>query len=579
MTAEQHTQTPDITPQASFLVADCGTIHTTATLFDIAAGSYRLIARGKARTTAFSPWNDLMEGLRQAIRQITEITGRTLLNEKGILIRPTRPNGSGVDHFLLTVSAAPPLRTLLVGLSEDVSLVSARHALKTIYAEEIDTFSLTDGRSETRQIAALVQTQPDLIFITGGTDHGANERLLQLVETIRLGLNILTNTKRPQVLYAGNIALREKVSELLSEHVSVQIAENIRPTLDTEQIHDASNVLREIYDDLKVNALPGIREAHEWSSHPIVPTVTAMTAITDYFARVHDGPVITVDLGSNSASLFTATPNYHETIVRSDLGLGRPAKNLLRETGVENIARWIPADVSLDEIRDFLYQKSQLPQTVPLSQTDLYVEQAVAREIIRCLLVDSQYYKAHRLTHVRQILACGSVLTNAPNPAQAVLMLLDALQPVGIFPIVLDKYGVLPALGAMAAHHPVAVVQALEGGALAHMGWVIAPMGSGQIGQKALAVDIVSEESDLQLEVEYGSIEIFPLGPGKTAEIHLTPTRGFDIGFGKGKSKKVTLYGGTVGIVIDARPRPLQFPTNEEERQSLVRQWRWYLGG
>ena len=95
---------------ASFLIADCGTVTTTVALFDTVAGHHRLVARASAPTTADAPQSNLLVGIRQAIRQISEITGRVLLDERGQLMMPAHTTGAGVDHFGATVSAAPPLR-------------------------------------------------------------------------------------------------------------------------------------------------------------------------------------------------------------------------------------------------------------------------------------------------------------------------------------------------------------------------------------------------------------------------------------------------------------------------------------
>jgi hypothetical protein len=70
-----------------------------------------------------------------------------------------------------------------------------------------------------------------------------------------------------------------------------------------------------------------------------------------------------------------------------------------------------------------------------------------------------------------------------------------------------------------------------------------------------------------------------PLAPGRSAELTVQPGRRFDIGLGPGKRQKMKVYGGTVGVVIDARGRPIQLPKEEAARRSLVRQWLWELGG
>ena len=47
--------------------------------------------------------------------------------------------------------------------------------------------------------------------------------------------------------------------------------------------------------------------------------------------------------------------------------------------------------------------------------------------------------------------------------------------------------------------------------------------------------------------------------------------RGVDLGNGPGKSVTRTIKGGTVGVVLDGRGRPLQLPEDSGERRRAVR--------
>jgi hypothetical protein len=171
-------------------------------------------------------------------------------------------------------------------------------------------------------------------------------------------------------------------------------------------------------------------------------------------------------------------------------------------------------------------------------------------------------------------------LTRTPRAGQTILTLLDALQPSGIFAVAADRYNILPALGVLGHLEPIAVVQTLEGGALLDLGWVVALSGRAQPGQIALNVQMRSERvGKLDLEVEFGTIEVLPLGVGEKAELTLQPTRRFDVGYGPGKGKTITVYGGMVGVVIDARGRPLTLPEDAAASRNIVRQWTWDIGG
>lgn len=581
------TDAPQVEKYESFLVADCGSTHTTVVLFDMVAGAYRLIARTAVPTTANAPWFDVAQGVQQAIGHISEITGRKLLNEQGRLIRPARTDGSGVDHFTAVASGAQPLDVLLVGLFDEVSITSARKALRSVYHHEKEHLSLSDQRQPHEQIGAVVQSQPDLIFITGGTDGGAEDRLLQIVESVGLGVSVMSDSKIPEVIFAGNIKLRERVQAMLGEYANVQVVNNLRPTLETEQLDDAIRLITEMYEDLKINAVSGMQELIDWSSYPILPTVHAFGGICHYFAALQKQSVLGVDLGSNSVSLVTATPERAQVSIHSELGTGSPVVNLLDKVSVDEVRQWVPMEVSATETADYIFGKALHPFAISTDDKTLQLEQGVARTLIRCAAVATGRDNRWPVVGEQQVpppfgllLARGSTLANAPRPGQIVLMLLDALQPTGIFSIALDRYGVLPALGALAAHQPLAVVQTLEAGVLSDLGWVIAPVGKGQLGKKAMDVVIESERVSFEGEIEFGKIEIFPIAPGKSATVTVKPASRFDIGFGPGQGKKMTLTGGLVGgLVIDARGRPFALPRDVADRRSLMRKWLWDMGG
>lgn len=570
MTIAEETQQSTTPDPESYLIVEFGSINTTAVLFDIAAGSYRLLARGTSPTTAVEPWSNLADGLIQAVRQIESATGRLLLNEHDQLMTPERQSGIGVDKFAAITSAAEPLNTLLVGLFDEVSLESARRVLHTTYATEIDCISQNDPRDEGAKFSAIVNKEPEVVFIVGGTDGGAEQRLLHLIDTVQLGVNVLSEKQRLFVLYAGNKALRENINTRLKETTHIQVAENVRPNLETEYLGDASKLLNGLYEDIKIAKLPGLQTIQGWTEQPIVSTVSAFALITKYFAALQNHSILGIDVGSNSITMIVADAHSAKVHVRTDLGMGKPITNLLNYVSPADIARWIPNEITDEEVRDFVTYKSLYPHTIPQTEFELYLEQAVARELIRIAMPPD-------MPSYSMILARGGVLTNAPRPGHTVLMLLDALQPSGIFSIALDKYNVLPALGMLAKTQPTAVVQALEAGVLTDLGWVIVPTGKGQPGQ-SIVTGVVEAEGQFDLDIEYGTIDTTVLPLGQIANITLNPSKRTDIGFGEGKSKKITIRGGAVGLVIDGRGRPLSIPSSEE-RIEMVRKWHWDVGG
>ncbi len=113
------------TKASSLIAIEVGTINTRASLFDMVEGRYRFLASGKAASTINPPFSDIFEGIQTAIKDLTSISGRPITDENDDLIIPSNSNGDGVDNLVASYSGGKPLKTIVVGLLDNLSLLSA----------------------------------------------------------------------------------------------------------------------------------------------------------------------------------------------------------------------------------------------------------------------------------------------------------------------------------------------------------------------------------------------------------------------------------------------------------------------
>ena len=98
--------------------------------------------------------------------------------------------------------------------------------------------------------------------------------------------------------------------------------------------------------------------------------------------------------------------------------------------------------------------------------------------------------------------------------------------------------------------------------------------GRSRPGEIVLRVQLESRVLDtMEVEVAAGAMEVLPLPAGESVVMTLTPADNIDIGFGRGVGKKVRIEGGSIGLVIDARGRPLPVPSDAETRRNLRQRW------
>jgi hypothetical protein len=88
-----------------------------------------------------------------------------------------------------------------------------------------------------------------------------------------------------------------------------------------------------------------------------------------------------------------------------------------------------------------------------------------------------------------------------------------------------------------------------------------------------------NDGSQATSEIKMGNLQVLPLESGQTARLELRPLQRADVGLGPGKAGEVDVIGSVMGIVIDARGRPMRLPTEPERRRELHKKWQWTVGG
>jgi hypothetical protein len=226
--------------------------------------------------------------------------------------------------------------------------------------------------------------------------------------------------------------------------------------------------------------------------------------------------------------------------------------------------------------------------TIPETREELLLEQAAAREAVALTLARARSTWLSRrrslqpglMPPVDLIVGRGGVLSQAPQPAQAALILLDAIEPVGVCNLTLDKASLLPQLGALASVQSLAAAHVVGRDGFLRLGTVIGLAGRGRVGSVAVRIKMEYDDGQtIKVEVPYGGLETIPLAPGRKAVVELRPSSQFDVGLGRrGRGATTEVDGGLLGIIVDARGRPLSLPEDETQRREKIQEWMWEVG-
>ncbi|HEX9029334.1 MAG TPA: glutamate mutase L, partial [Anaerolineales bacterium] len=440
------------------------------------------------------------------------------------------------------------------------------------------------------RLDVILKTRPDVIIVAGGTEGGASLSLMSLIESVGLACYLLPQDQKPEVLFAGNSELATEVDASLKSMAHLTIAPNVRPGLEAEQLMPAHAYLDKVFRTTRIRQLNGLDRLDSWSGGKVIPSASGIGRIIRFMSRAFNQSkgALGIDIGASATTVAAAFGGDLSLGVYPDLGLGRGVVGILSEGVVEDVSRWLTLDIPDSDISDYAYNKSVHPASLPASAVELDIEQALARQALRIALHRLVRYfpkQAHGsgndlLPWFEPIIAGGGILTQAPTLGQALLILLDGLQPTGVTTLALDPNGLLPALGAAAEVNSILPIQVLDSSTFLSLGTLISPVGSAKYGSPVLKVKITNESgAEKSFEVKYGSLEVIPLG--HAASVQIQPLNRFDVGMGSpGRGGTLTrVAGGALGLIIDARGRPLRLPEDANRRRELIKKWLQALGG
>jgi len=580
------------------LATDCGSTTTKAILIQKMDGAYRQTHRGEAPTTVEAPFADVTIGVINAVTEVQELAGRRLVGDDGRLIVPAQGD-EGADIYISTSSAGGGLQMMVAGVIAEMTAASAKRAALGAGAIVMDVIASNDKRRPHEQIERIRALRPDMILLSGGTDGGNTTQVVQIAELIapakpqpRFGKKY-----RMPLIYAGNKDAASLVENVFDESIDLRIVDNLRPKLEMENLGPARDAIHDMFLEHVMAHAPGYDKLMGWTDAPIMPTPGAVGNILQRIAEQQDIDVVGVDIGGATTDIFSVFEKKFNRTVSANLGMSYSISNVCAEAGMDNVLRWVHFDMDERELRNRVKNKMIRPTTIPQSREALVFEQAVAREALR-LAYDQHKQFATTLKGVQQqrtvgdtfsqqaggqtivnnmyldlLVASGGVLSHAPRMNQTAMMLIDAFEPEGITRLAKDSIFMMPHLGVLAEVHTKAAVEVFERDCLVYLGTCIAPKGLGKPGKACFRYTIEGETLNESGEIAFGEMKRLPLGMGESAMVTVEPARGFDCGWGNGKSAQREVYGGTVGLILDGRGRPLSLPEDRESCKLTMSQW------
>ena len=384
------------------------------------------------------------------------------------------------------------------------------------------------------------------------------------------------------MIYAGNKDAREAVRETLEKKTALDIVDNLRPSMEAENLQPSRLKIQEQFLEHVMAHAPGYPKLMELADEEIMPTPAAVGAIMETIAKQHNISIVGVDIGGATTDVFSVLEGVFNRTVSANFGMSYSFSNVYAEAGHEMVMRWVPFALDERELRNRIKNKMIRPTSIPYLLEELILEQAMAREALRLSfdqhkslvtglkgvqkqsdisalfgLGDGGTDTLINMLEVDMVIGSGGVLSHAPRRHQTAMMLIDSFLPEGVTTLTVDSIFMMPQLGVLAEVHPEAATQVFERDCLIYLGDCVAPVGKINPGQLVMEVDVAGKRT----QVRAGEMITLPLSKeeGPYASM-ITPAKGLDVGAGPGKPVNRTLQGGVVGIILDGRGRrPFSF--------------------
>ncbi len=432
---------------------------------------------------------------------------------------------------LVDVAHGRPIRVAILAAHPGTLERATRRALLAGGVEVVLALGVGDPRSFGERAQALRDARPDVV-VMALADRGEADRLVLLVEALRFGCGAQRPT--PQIVIAsgddGAVARETKLA--------VPFPVEVVPDLRT--------------DDGRRRLVTRLRELRRERG---VLRDEALEILARRIAEVLKETALVIDVTSSSTSLVRAEPLAATLAVHArPLGIGRGADHVVARAGLDRVRRWIPWAVDQPTLLERVFNRARWPDAVASDRETLALEIALAHEAVSHALADATAAGIGPALRSARTVVLTGLLSGLAGPERAALVVVDALEPADPLSIARDEGDALLGTAAAVAsgdHAPLddAIRSGIQPVA------AVVPVAT----SRRSLVRIVAAAGTREERVDRGAFFVLPLtgalavsGPGVT---HARVTSG------------------PVGLILDARPRPLALPQRDAERVPAVSRW------
>jgi hypothetical protein len=281
-----------------------------------------------------------------------------------------------------------------------------------------------------------------------------------------------------------------------------------------------------------VEALRGLRRG---GNEDVVLRDALIEDAARALATTNGTVALAVDVTERSTSLVLARPDGHvEAAHLVPLGLGMGADHVVVRASLDNVRRWLPWPIDSTALLERVFNRPRGAESLPADEPAVLLEMALAREAIAHALRDvaDAGLDVAAMRSAPAILITGRV-ASLPKSGQSLLVLVDGLEPSAVSTVFREP----------------------DEGRAERIGMVVSV-----VTRRSAKIRITRASGRSMAQVAPGSFGLVAIGADVDIAINGPGVRGH------GRS-------GELGVLIDARGRPLSLPERDGERIPAVARW------
>jgi hypothetical protein len=386
-----------------------------------------------------------------------------------------------------------------------------------------------DGRNFVQRAELLRDAHPDLV-VALAPDRGDVDGLVDLAEALRFGC--AQQRPLPHILVSADERVRARIAASCPAN-TIEALPDVRTAAGREAL------------------VARLRAFRRRAQSDVVLRDEALEAAARAMSASATADVVVLDVTGGATSVIHARPDGTVLGIHERLGVGAAADRVVTRAGLDRVRRWIPRAVEAPALLERVFNRARWPDAIPASVLALSLEMALAREAIAHALADAERAGASLdAAFASPLLVLTGRLAQLPRAAQSLLVAIDVFGATGPTLVSRASSDELVAAGALAARGRVATLPTID--ALA----VVAEMWP----RRSATVKITDANGLMEERVARGS---FLLVPTKGRVEIVMP--GITV---RPRAEHLEL-----GVVIDARGRPLTLPPRDAERIPTLMRW------